>query len=88
MLSKVDVVFIEDLKLKNLIKRNNPKPDGQGRFLPNQQAQNSGMNKSWLDAGHSSFFQILEWIAWKLGKRVIKVDPWGTSQFCHVEKNR
>lgn len=32
------------------------------------------MNKSWLDAGHSCFFQILEWVAWKLGKRVIKID--------------
>ncbi|MGL4882540.1 MAG: zinc ribbon domain-containing protein, partial [Waterburya sp.] len=80
---KADVVFIEDLKLKNLIRRNKPKPDGKGGFLPNRQAQSSGMNKSWLDAGHSSFFQILEWVAWKLGKRVIKVDPWRTSQICY-----
>ncbi len=75
LFSKADVVFIEDLKLKNLIRRNKPKPDKKGGFLPNGQAQSSGMNKSWLDAGHSSFFQILEWVAWKLGKRVIKVDP-------------
>ncbi|MGL6340875.1 MAG: RNA-guided endonuclease InsQ/TnpB family protein, partial [Waterburya sp.] len=80
---KADVVFIEDLKLKNLIRRNKSKPDGKGGFLPNRQAQSSGMNKSWLDAGHSSFFQILEWVAWKLGKRVIKVDPWRTSQICY-----
>lgn len=82
LFSKVDVVFVEDLKLKNLIRRNKPKPDGKGGFLPNNQAQSSGMNKSWLDAGHSSFFQILEWVGWKLGKRVIKVNPWGTSQHC------
>ncbi len=82
LFSKADVVFIEALKLRNLICRNKPKPDGQGGFLPNRQAQKSGMNKSWLDAGHSSFVAILEWVAWKLGKRVIKVDPWGTSQFC------
>ena len=83
LLSKADVVFIEDLKLKNLIRRNKPKLDSNGKFLPNHQAQSSGMNKSWLDAGHSSFFQILEWVAWKLGKRVIKIDPWRTSQICH-----
>jgi len=59
------------------------KPDVQGNFLPNNQAQSSGMNKSWLDAGHSSFFQILEWVAWKLGKKVIKIDPWRTSQICY-----
>ncbi|MGB5633270.1 MAG: transposase, partial [Waterburya sp.] len=88
LFSKADVVFIENLKLKNLIKRNKPKPalkdtpirgqaashNGNGGFLPNRQAQSSGMNKSWLDAGHSCFFQILEWVAWKLGKRVIKID--------------
>ena len=76
------VIFVEDLKLRNLVRRNKPKPDGKGGFLPNRQSQSSGMNKSWLDAGHSSFVAILEWVAWKLGKRVIKVDPWGTSQFC------
>ncbi len=88
LFSKADVVFIEDLKLKNLIRRNKPKPDGKGGFLPNQQSQSSGMNKSWLDAGHSSFFQILEWVAWKLGKRVIKVNPWGTSQHCYACLNK
>jgi putative transposase len=83
LFSSSDVVFIEDLKLKNLIRRNKAKPDGKGGFLPNKQAQSSGMNKSWLDAGHQSFFSILEWVAWKLGKRVIKIDPWKTSQICY-----
>ena len=46
------------------------------------------MNKSWLDAGHSQFFKVLEWVAWKLGKRVIKVNPWGTSQYCHACLNK
>lgn len=93
---KADVVFIEDLKLKNLIRRNKPKSalkdtashNGKGNFLPNNQAQSSGMNKSWLDAGHSQFFKVLEWVAWKLGKRVIKVNPWGTSQYCHACLNK
>lgn len=88
LFSKADVVFIEELKLKNLIRRNKPKPDGTGSFLPNNQASSSGMNKSWLDAGHSQFFKILEWVAWKLGKRVIKVNSWGTSQYCHACLNK
>ncbi len=82
LFDRTDVVFVEDLKLKNLIRKNPPLPSGKGGFLPNRQAQRSGMNKSWLDAGHSSFVAILEWVGWKLGKRVIKVDPWGTSQHC------
>ncbi len=64
------------------IRRNKPKPDGKGGFLPNRQAQSSGMNKSWLDAAHGQFVSVLEWVGWKLGKSVVKVDPWGTSQFC------
>ena len=88
LFSKADVVFIEDLKLKNLIRRNKPKPDGKGGFFPNRQSQSSGMNFSWLDAGHSSFFQVLEWVAWKLGKKVIKVNPWGTSQYCYACLNK
>ena len=88
LFTKADVVFVEDLKLKNLIRRNKPKPDGEGVFLPNGQAQIRGMNKSWLDAGHSAFVTILKWVAWKLGKRVVKVDPWGTSQFCYACLNK
>ena len=84
----VEVVFVEDLKLKNLIRKNQPKPDGKGGFLPNNQAQSRGMNLSWSDAGHSTFVSILEWVASKLGKRILKVDPWGTSQFCHSCLNK
>ena len=87
LFAKADVIFVEDLKLKNLIRRNKPKLEN-GQYLPNGQSSSSGMNKSWLDAAHGQFVQILEWVAWKLGKRVIKVDPWGTSQYCHACLNK
>jgi len=87
LFEKADVVFVEDLKLKNLIRRNKPKRE-DGLFVPNGQSSRSGMNKSWLDAAHGAFIQILEWVAWKLGKSVVKVDPWGTSQFCHACLNK
>ena len=87
LFEKADVVFVEDLKLKNLIRTKKPKTEA-GKFVSNGQSSKSGMNKSWLDAAHSQFIQILEWVAWKLGKSVVKVDPWGTSQFCHACLNR
>lgn len=83
LLASSDIVFVEDLKLKNLIRRNKAKLDSDGNYLPNGQASKSGMNKSWLDAGHGQFIQILEWVASKLGKKVIKVNPRGTSQYCY-----
>ena len=81
LFAQTEVIFVEDLQLKNLVRKNKAKPDGKGGFLPNRQAQKSGMNLSWLDAAHGQFVSILEWVAWKLGKLVIKLDPWGTSQF-------
>lgn len=76
------VFFVEDLDLKNLIKRNKAKQDENGKFLPNHQAQKSGLNKSFLDAGFGQFVDILSCIVEKTGGQVIKVKPNYTSQIC------
>ena len=80
--SKCDVLFVEDLKLKNLTRRAKPRISNEGEWLPNGQAAKSGLNKSMLDAAHGQFVQVLKWVAWKLGKVVKEVDPRGTSQHC------
>jgi putative transposase len=82
-----DVIFIEDLALKNLIRRNQLKTDEDGKIMPNGQAAKSGLNKSMTDAALGQFAKILEWVAFKLGKRVLKVNPRGTSQHCHACRN-
>ncbi|MDF5730865.1 MAG: transposase [Rhizonema sp. PD38] len=76
------VFFVEDLDLKNLTRRNKPKQDESGKFLPNHQAQKSGLNKSFLDAGFGQFVDILSYIVEKTGGQVIKVKPNYTSQIC------
>lgn len=82
LFSQCDVLFVESLKLKNLTRRAKPKISNEGQWLPNGQAAKSGLNKSLLDAAHGQFVQILKFVAWKLGKVVKEVDPWGTSQHC------
>jgi putative transposase len=82
------VIFIEDLALKNLIRRNQLKTDEDGKIMPNGQAAKSGLNKSMTDAALGQFVKILQWVAFKLGKRVLKVDPRGTSQHCHACLNK
>jgi putative transposase len=82
------VVFVEDLKVKNMSRRAKPKQDETGKFLPNGQAQKSGMNKSIADAGWSQFIDILTFKAEKAGQLVVKVDPRGTSQHCSECLNR
>lgn len=91
VLSKADVVFVEDLAVKNMSKRCKPKPDGNGGFAPNGQNAKSGLNKSIANVGWAGFVEILSFKAERAGQKVIKVDPKGTSQHCssclsHVPK--
>jgi putative transposase len=74
------VFFHEDLNLKGLTKRNNPKQDEEGKYLPNGQSAKSGLNKSWLDAAFGNFFSTLGYIAGKAGAIVIEKNPAYTSQ--------
>jgi putative transposase len=72
--------FHEELNLKGLTKRNTPKQDEQGNYLPNGQSAKSGLNKSWLDAAFGQFFSILGHIAGKAGTLVVAKNPAYTSQ--------
>ena len=90
------VFFHEKLNLTGLSRRNKPKTDEQGNFLPNRQSLKSGLNLSWADAAFGQFFNILKFKAEKahrprrgfLGVRteqeagalVIPVNPQYTSQ--------
>ena len=74
------VFFHEDLNLKGLSKRNAPKQDEKGGYLPNGQAAKSGLNLSWADAAFGQFFEILGHIAGKAGAVVIAKNPAYTSQ--------
>ena len=56
--------------------------------MPNGQSGKSGLNKSLDDAAFGQFVQVLEYVGRKLGKRIIKVDPKGTSQHCWECLNR
>ncbi len=96
LLSKADIVFVEDLQVKNMSRRCKPKQDDSGKYLPNGQSRKTGLNKSFADAGLSQFVDILSYKfvdilsykAEKAGLKVIKVDPKGTSQHCSNCLNR
>ncbi|NEO78377.1 transposase [Moorena sp. SIO4G3] len=74
------VFFHEKLNLKGLTRRNSPKPDKSGKYLPNGQSAKSGLNLSWADAAFGEFFLILGHIAEKAGAIVISKNPAYTSQ--------
>ena len=87
-LSKAEVVFVEDLSVKNMSRRCKSKQDQDGNYLPNGQSRKTGLNKSFADAGLSQFVDILSYKAEKAGLKVIKVYPRGTSQHCSNCLNR
>jgi putative transposase len=73
-----------------MTKRPEPRPDPgkPGAFLPNQAAPKTGLNKSILDVGWCQFAGILAAKAEEAGRRVVFVDPAGTSIGCHRCRRR
>jgi putative transposase len=79
-----DVIAHEDLKIRNMSKTPQPRPDPDhaGSFLPNGAAAKSGLNRSINDAGWGVFLTILHAKAESAGREVIAVDPRNTSRRC------
>ena len=80
-----DVIALEKLNIAGMTRRPAPKPDPDkaGAFLPNMAAAKAGLNKSILDAGWAQFATILTAKAESAGRRVVFVNPAGTSISCH-----
>ena len=78
---KAKVIFIENLKIANLRRKNQPKKV-EGKYVKNGQSCKAGLNKSFSDCAIAQFVKILEHQAQKLGRKIIKVSPKNTSQCC------
>ncbi len=60
LVNRYQVIVLEDLQTKNLVKRPKPKQDEETRqYVPNGAAAKSGLNKSIADAGWGSFGQVV-----------------------------
>jgi putative transposase len=79
-----DVICHEALQIPNMTRRAKPVPDleNAGQFLPNRQAQKSGLNKAILDAGWGVFLSVLTAKAENAGRELIAVNPANTSRTC------
>jgi putative transposase len=77
-----DVIHLEDLQIRNLSRRPQAKPDGNGSYLHNGATQKAGLNKSIQDAGWHAFRCILTCKAEWAGKRVEAIPPAFTTQDC------
>jgi putative transposase len=80
-----DVIALEKLHTASMTRRpaRRPDPSNPGAFLPNGAAAKAGLNKAILDAGWAQFANILAGKAEEAGRRVVFVNPAGTSTACH-----
>lgn len=93
LLIEFDVIFVEDLTVKNMVKRVAPAPapvpEHAGQFLANGSSAKAGLNCAISDAGWGQFRSILYAKAEEAGPEVLSVDPRQTSTTCskcgHVE---
>ncbi|GAA4525339.1 RNA-guided endonuclease InsQ/TnpB family protein [Nonomuraea ferruginea] len=81
-----DVIVHEDLRIANMTRSASGTIEAPGRNV----AQKSGLNRSILDAGWGVFLTILSHKAESAGRKLIAVNPAGTSRTCsrcgHVAK--
>jgi putative transposase len=82
LVSQYGTLVFEDLQIENMTAAPAPKPDEQGKYVPNGAAAKGGLNKSILDAGWGAFVTMCRHKAEEAGGTVVKVAPHGTSQAC------
>jgi putative transposase len=80
------LLALEKLSTAGMTRRPAPKPDPvqPGVFLPNTAAAKAGLSKAILDASWAQFATILTAKAESAGRRVVFVNPAGTSITCHL----
>jgi putative transposase len=85
LIDECDVIALEDLNMAGMTRRPAPKPDPENprAYLPNQAAAKAGLNKAVLDAAWHQFTCILIGKAEEAARRVVLVNPAGTSITCH-----
>lgn len=85
LVNTCDAIALEQLRTANMTRRPRPRPDpGQpDAYLPNGAAAKAGLNKAVLDTGWAQFTRILAGKAEEAGRRMILVNPVGTSITCH-----
>jgi len=76
-------MVFEDLQTANLTKRPKAKQDAEtGNYLRNGASAKAGLNKSILDAGWTTFTEMVSVKAAWAGRTVLFVNPFMTSQRC------
>ncbi|PNW44562.1 UNVERIFIED_CONTAM: transposase, partial [Euhalothece sp. KZN 001] len=85
-----DVIVLEDLNIKGMIKKCKPKQDENGKYLKNGQSAKRALNRLIRDCAWGELKLKIQSVAEKFGCLVVEVNPKHTSQQCsacgHIDK--
>ena len=84
LIDENQVIIAEDLRLKNLIRKNKPQLGEDGTFERNGQAAKRGLNRSFGDAGLGTLLDMLEYKAAWAGRTFLRVPAHHTSMDCSI----
>lgn len=82
ILQQHDLIVIEDLNIRNMVRRPKAIVDGKGGFMQNGATAKAGLNNSILDSCWGMLKETLSYKAEALGKTLLLVNPAWTSQKC------
>ena len=74
LVDNFDIIYLEDLNIKGMMKRCKPKQDEKGNYIPNGQAAKSGLNKSIGDVAWGKFLTTLEYKSDWNDKQIVYID--------------
>lgn len=80
--SDAQVFVLEDLKIKNMTKRPEPKQDENGKYLPNGASAKAGLNRSILASSWGKIKTFTTYKGRRTGKLLITVSAYRSSQEC------
>lgn len=85
-----DVIVLEDLNIKGMIKKCKPKQDENGKYVNNGQSAKKALNRLIRDCAWGELKLKIQSVAEKFGCLVVEVNPKHTSQQCsacgHIDK--
>lgn len=78
-----DVIVLEDLNAKNMLRSPAPVLGDNGKYQPNGRSAKRGLNRVLSESAMSRFLSMIEYKADRAGVVVQKVNPRNTSRRCH-----
>ena len=88
---KAEVLVFENLKIKNLLKKCQPKQDEDGKYLKNGREAKKALSRLIADCAWGKLKLKIKSVAEKLGLYFVEVDPKNSSRQCskcgYIDKN-